>query len=38
MTTFQKGMAANSIVPVAKSTTEKEATNIADTEQEPAVY
>ena len=35
---IQKVMAAHSIVPVIKSTTGKEATKIADTEQEPAVY
>ena len=34
----QKVMATHSIVPVTKSITGREATNIADTEQEPAVH
>ena len=34
----QKVMKAHSIVPVTKSATHKEANNIADTEQEPAVH
>ena len=34
----QKVMATHSIVPVTKSTTGREATNVADTEQEPAVH
>ena len=34
----QKVMATHSTVPVTKSTTGREATNVADTEQEPAVH